>query len=203
MTGTPIAVFDLGMVLAEPVRLYESLAELLGVTPAQMADVYYIHRRPYDMGLPDRDYWTRTLAELGVERDLGALLPHLVEADVAGWSVLRPAAGDILRDLNGQGVPVIVLSNAPNAYVAAVQRLEWRHLARQWFFSAPLGLTKPDAAIYRHVERALDAEPGDLWFTDDRPENVAGARDRGWHAHQWRDDADTRAWLTDAGLLSS
>jgi putative hydrolase of the HAD superfamily len=201
MNTEPIAVFDLGLVLAEPAGLYEALADLLGVTPAQMSDVYYIHRRPYDMGLPDRDYWTRTLAELGIERDLAALLPDLVAADTAGWSELRPGAGAILEELNARGVPVIVLSNAPTSYVAVAQRLPWRHLARQWFFSAPLGLTKPDPAIYRHVEHALDARPDQLWFVDDRPENVAGAADRGWHAHQWKGDDDTRAWLTAAGLL--
>ncbi|MDR1808198.1 MAG: HAD-IA family hydrolase [Propionibacteriaceae bacterium] len=197
----PTTVFDLGHVLAEPANLYEPLADLLGVPAAQLQDVYYIHRHQYDMGLPDRDYWSRTVEELGVAVDLPALLDRLVAADVAGWSVIRPGAAGILEELGARGVPVAILSNAPCCFVQAFQHLPWRTLARQAFFSASLGLAKPDPAIYRHVEVALGADPRSLWFVDDRPENVAAAAERGWQAHQWRGDADTRAWLAGAGIL--
>jgi putative hydrolase of the HAD superfamily len=201
MTPQPIAVFDLGMVLAEPIGLYEGLAQLLGVSAQQLQDVYYIHRRIYDTGLPDRDYWTRTVAELGVTVDVAALLPQLVATDMASWSVIRPGAAAILEDLNQAGLPVVVLSNAPASFALRAPGLPWYGLAQQWFFSASLGLTKPDPGIYRHVEQALKCRPQQLWFVDDRPENVAGAIDCGWQAHLWKNDADTRAWLERAGLL--
>ena len=230
MTGQPIAVFDLGLVLVTPIGLFEGLAALLGVTPAQVAEVYSIHRRPYDTGLPDKDYWSRTLAELGPlpapdgdgasserpaglrrsahepsaappRRDLDALLPALVAADVAGWSTPQPEAVALLNDVKRCGVTTVVLSNAPLALAEAAPHLPWADPVDAWFFSALLGLTKPDPAIYAHVERALGVTPDQLWFVDDRPENVQAARDRGWSAHRWRDPEQARQWFVAGGLL--
>jgi putative hydrolase of the HAD superfamily len=196
-----VVLFDLGWVLAEPVDLTGPLAALLGVPEAELDAVYYTHRQPYDQGLPDRDYWVRTTAELGVTVDLEALLPTLVETDMSGWSTIRPGAEAILHDLRANGVRIAVLSNAPAAFAEAAESLPWRHLAERWYFSAPLGLTKPDPAIYRHVEQDLGRTGADLWFVDDRLENVLAAQDRGWHAHLWKSDADTRSWLEREGFL--
>jgi HAD superfamily hydrolase (TIGR01509 family) len=41
---------------------------------------------------------------------------------------------------------------------------------------------KPDAAIYARAEQLACVSPGDIFFVDDRPENVAGARAMGWDA---------------------
>ena len=50
------------------------------------------------------------------------------------------------------------------------------------FCSAELGMAKPDVEIYRHAARVLGVEPGECFFTDDRPENVDGALAAGLHA---------------------
>lgn len=50
------------------------------------------------------------------------------------------------------------------------------------FCSAELGMAKPDVAIYRHAAEVLGVEPAECFFTDDRPENVEGARAAGMHA---------------------
>jgi putative hydrolase of the HAD superfamily len=50
------------------------------------------------------------------------------------------------------------------------------------FSSAEIGLAKPDTAIYHHAAKVLGVEPGACFFTDDRPENVDGARAAGMHA---------------------
>ena len=50
------------------------------------------------------------------------------------------------------------------------------------FCSAELGMAKPDVAIYRHAAGVLGVAPGECFFTDDRPENVDGARAAGMHA---------------------
>jgi putative hydrolase of the HAD superfamily len=50
------------------------------------------------------------------------------------------------------------------------------------FCSAEIGVAKPDVAIYRHAAAVLGVEPGECFFTDDRPENVEGARAAGMHA---------------------
>lgn len=50
------------------------------------------------------------------------------------------------------------------------------------FCSAELGLAKPDTAIFRHAATVLGLTPEECFFTDDRPENVEGARAAGMHA---------------------
>jgi putative hydrolase of the HAD superfamily len=50
------------------------------------------------------------------------------------------------------------------------------------FCSAEIGVAKPDVAIYRHAASVLGVTPGECFFTDDRPENVEGARSAGMHA---------------------
>ncbi|MDR1388184.1 MAG: HAD family phosphatase [Propionibacteriaceae bacterium] len=194
-------VFDLGSVLADPAPLYPRLGQILGIDPARVAEAVWVHRRPYDQGLSDRDYWRRTLAELDLTVDLESLLPRLVAADIANWSVIRPAAEAVLVGLRRRGVPAVILSNAPLSFAQAADACAFRRLIDQAFYSAELGLAKPDPAIYHHVEAALDRPADQLWFIDDRPENVQAAAALGWRAHQWVDDADTAAWLTEAGFL--
>jgi putative hydrolase of the HAD superfamily len=54
--------------------------------------------------------------------------------------------------------------------------------------SAELGVAKPDPRAYAAAHRVVEAGVGrevarrEVWFTDDREENVAAARDFGWDA---------------------
>jgi putative hydrolase of the HAD superfamily len=67
------------------------------------------------------------------------------------------------------------------------------------FLSTELGLHKPDPAIFRHVTAELGCKPAEAVFTDDKQENVDGARAAGLHAIQFRDLASFSAEL--AALL--
>lgn len=61
------------------------------------------------------------------------------------------------------------------------------------------GLAKPEAALYARLEARAGLPPDALCFVDDRAENVAAARERGWHAHRFRDAATLEAWLWGSG----
>ena len=50
------------------------------------------------------------------------------------------------------------------------------------FCSAEIGVAKPDLAIFTHAATVLGVAPEECFFTDDRVENVAGARAAGMHA---------------------
>ena len=41
---------------------------------------------------------------------------------------------------------------------------------------------KPDAGIYAHAEKLAGVDPREIYFTDDREDNVQAALDRGWQA---------------------
>ncbi len=202
---TRVAIFDLGMVLATPVGIYEGLAQLLGTTPeAVLKGFWGPHRHAYDEGSSDRDFWEAALPliEGAQVTDLDAMLPDLVAADTNGWRNIRPGAREILAELNALGVPVHVLSNAPRHFADSAATFDWGDLVDTFFFSGPLGVAKPDPAIYAAVEDSLGLPADTLWFIDDKQENVTAATSRGWHAHLWIDDDDTRAWLAAQGFLA-
>jgi HAD superfamily hydrolase (TIGR01509 family) len=46
-------------------------------------------------------------------------------------------------------------------------------------FSSEVGLTKPDPEIYRHTLRALETDPSDAIFVDDRVANIEAAEEIG------------------------
>jgi HAD superfamily hydrolase (TIGR01509 family) len=69
--------------------------------------------------------------------------------------------------------------------------LHWAHLSREYGLhrighgalpSFVAGFAKPDAEIYAQAERRFDLDPRSTLFIDDREENVAAARSRGWQA---------------------
>lgn len=197
-------MFDLGMVLSSPEGLTEGIGELLGVSPEVAgAGLWGPHRLAYDAGSSDLAYWEAVIDQIegASGRDLTALLPSLVAQDIASWQDIRPEASAILADLKGQGVPRVVLSNAPTAFADRSPQFSWSGLVDRFFFSGWLGVTKPSSGIYEHLEESLEVRGEELWFVDDVPANVDAARARGWNAHLWVDDADTRAWLTAEGLL--
>lgn len=79
-------------------------------------------------------------------------------------------------------VTVALLSNATDQLR---EHLEHHALVDAFdvvFSSAEIGLAKPDTAVYLHAARVLAVEPEECFFTDDRPENVEGARAAGMHA---------------------
>lgn len=199
-----VAIFDLGMVLSTPTGLFDRLATVLGTTPDVVERGFWgPHRHAYDEGTSDLEFWRTAIAQMdGVEvPDLEALLGTLVTTDTGGWQTIRDDAWSILSDLGERGTRVFVLSNAPRSFADTAPGFDWNHLVEHFFFSAHLGVAKPAAGIYSHVEQALGLDGDSLWFVDDKIVNVDAASARGWHAHLWVDDADTRAWLRTEGFL--
>jgi FMN phosphatase YigB (HAD superfamily) len=87
--------------------------------------------------------------------------------------------------------------------------LHWMHLAREYGLhrighgalpSFVAGSMKPAAPIYAEAERRFALEPARTLFIDDRHDNVAAARQRGWHGIVHEDYARTRAALARAGV---
>lgn len=194
-------VFDLGIVLTSPTHLFTAVAAELRVDPHDVEDHFWRHRHAYDSGSSDEDFWGATLPTIpGAPPLTPDLLARLVAADTAAWKTPRPTSRAILEHLAAHDVPTAVLSNAPNAFAAAAPGFDWYHLVDSWFFSGPLGIAKPDPEIYAVVTDTLGVEPSQVWFVDDKAENVATATDLGWNAHLWSGDDDTRAWLQAEGL---
>jgi FMN phosphatase YigB (HAD superfamily) len=87
--------------------------------------------------------------------------------------------------------------------------LHWMHLAREYGLhrighgalpSFVAGSMKPAAPIYAEAERRFALDPGRTLFIDDRHDNIAAARQRGWHGIVHQDYASTRTALARAGV---
>ncbi len=199
-----VVVFDLGMVLCSPNRLFEGLGDLLGTGPDAIEKAFWgDHRHSYDEGIDDVEFWRQAypLVEGAREVDLEQLVPELVAIDIAGWKTPRPGSRRIMERLKEEGVETAVLSNAPRSFADAAPTFDWYDLIGTWFFSGQLKVAKPDPGIYQKVEEGLGRTGDQLWFVDDKQVNIDAALARGWNAHLWVDDADTEAWLVREGFL--
>lgn len=198
MSGLDAVVFDFGIVLSSPPGLFDAHARALGVPASLIAQHYEEGRGLWDGGGPAEEYWGPFLERIGLT-PTDDLIAQSVATDLAQWLPLRDEAHRILRDCRAAGHRVVVLSNAPVEMAAAMEGADWRADVDDLFVSGPLRLMKPDPEFYRLVAERVGAR---LAFIDDRELNVAAARELGWEAHLWVDDADTRAWLTELGILS-
>ncbi|TDD66390.1 HAD family hydrolase, partial [Actinomadura rubrisoli] len=174
-------VVDYGQVVCRtpPEDAAARLPRALGADPDRFWAAYWEGRGPYDLGTVDAaGFWGELCGRLG--RTAGtALLDTLVGLDLEMWSHLDHGTIAILEELAARRVPLALLSNAPLEMARHIEQRPWAGMFRHRFFSADLRLAKPDPRIYRHVSQCLAAQPRDVVFVDDRPENVEGARAAG------------------------
>jgi len=109
----------------------------------------------------------------------------------------------LLRALRRKGVPVFSLTNF-GIGTFEIARREYPFLEEfdESFFSARLGVIKPDPVIYQIVEERSGLSGAQLLFTDDRPDNIAAAAARGWQVHRFERPSGWAAALVTAGLLT-
>lgn len=68
------------------------------------------------------------------------------------------------------------------------------------YFSASFGAAKPDPAVFTALCSRLGTRPAATFFTDDKPENAAGARAAGLVGHAFTGLSALCAALAEAGL---
>jgi len=88
---------------------------------------------------------------------------------------------EIVRALRTQ-TRVALLSNAHDCLRSDLRVLGLDGAFDEVICSAEVQLAKPNPAIYFHAAATLGKDPSDCFFTDDLPENVAGAREAGMDA---------------------
>jgi len=122
----------------------------------------------------------------GLLERCAALAPRPMsrEAAHASWVdmfELQPSMVDLARRLS-ERYRVYLLSN--------IGDLHWTHLSREYELhrighgalpSFMAGVMKPNDGIYVEAERRFSLTPDETVFIDDRAENIATARRRGWH----------------------
>ena len=194
-------VFDLGGVLASESSHLADAAALLNVEPDALRQAYWDGRLAYDSGASDLEYWSAVGAAAGVDVD-EEMAGRLAAQDSGLWVQLRPEAEQIVADVAAAGHPVWILTSSPSVMAEAIDASSWRPYLAGRVVSGLVGSVKPEPEIYRAVEELSGSEGSELAFIDDKQPNLDAAAERGWRTHLWRDDADTRAWLVELGVLA-
>lgn len=120
-------------------------------------------------------------------------------------SIPGPVEGthDVARRLAQAGLPLYCLTNFGAEFWTMFRPTEpLFELFADIVVSGDERTVKPDARIYEIAERRFGHDPRNLFFIDDKAENVAAARARGWQGHVFTDAAGLERDLVERGLLS-
>ncbi|HEY6239380.1 MAG TPA: HAD family phosphatase [Burkholderiales bacterium] len=123
-----------------------------------------------------------------------------------GWqSMLRGPISEsvsILAELRAQGVRLYALTNfSPETWPVARKRFDFLSWFEDAVVSGEHGVVKPDPRIFEIAVRRFRVDPPHTAFIDDVAENVASARERGFHALHFTGAPKLRADLRELGLL--
>jgi HAD superfamily hydrolase (TIGR01509 family) len=96
------------------------------------------------------------------------------------------------------GLVTALLSNTNAAHFAELAGGPAVRLLDHQILSYEIGLLKPDAAIYAHVEERTGVPAEAIGFFDDTAANVAAARARGWQAERIDPELPTAPQMLEA-----
>jgi putative hydrolase of the HAD superfamily len=180
----------------DPLGWSGSLEADLGVSPARLSSEFF---RPYwDDVICGRAGLYERLSPV-----LAAIAPHLTSRELTDYWFRRDSQLDdrLLAEL------ATIRATGVSLHLVTVQEHErarhlWEDVGLSQFFdamhySAELGVAKPDPAFFAAVEARVGLPPSDLFFIDDKEENVEGARARRWPAAVWTGDRTLSAVLDD------
>lgn len=111
---------------------------------------------------------------------------------------------DILRRLRQQGTPVFALSNfGIESFVFAETLYPELSEFDMRFISGHMGVTKPAQRIYEMLEAETGLSGAQLFFADDRQDNIDAAKNLGWQGHVFTSPENLELELISLGLLES
>ncbi len=185
MSKRPFFYFDMGNVLLmfSHERMAAQMAAVVGIEQQRAWDILF----GGDLGIRHEsgtitneqfyDEFCRAAGKTGVDR--AAL--DLAACDIFWLHVPMVA---IAGRLNAAGYRLGVLSNTNDAH--------WRYVTGRFSYlstmfhvramSYDIHVMKPDSRIYVEAARLAGVEPSEVFYTDDRPENIEGAIAAGFDA---------------------
>jgi putative hydrolase of the HAD superfamily len=176
--------FDLGNVLIhfDHPRAARQMAEVAGVSEEQAWEAVFADglSMRYEQGeLTTRQFYEAFCQRTGAAADFDAVVNAVSDIFEVNEPVLPIVAG-----LRAAGLRLGILSNTNEAH--------WDFVLRNYPFvdelfdvyalSFQLRSLKPQRRIYEEAARLSDAPAEVTFFTDDREENIEGARAAGFHA---------------------
>ncbi len=194
--------FDLGKVLLNFTheRGFAQIAEVSGAAEPNVRSLLV------DSGLSDR-YETGdvTTAEFHQQFcDATGTSPTIEELSTAWGNIfeLIPSTVTLATNLKSAGYSIGILSNTCEAHweYAANRFRILQSLFEPVITSYEARSMKPDAVIYQRAAEAAGVAAEELFFVDDRQENVDGATQQGWNARLFTGALQLAGDLEELGL---
>ena len=114
-----------------------------------------------------------------------------------------PHSVSLLRALRANGIPVLALTNfAVGSFAISEQKYSFLKEFDKRYISGAMMLSKPDPEIYRLLEEDTKIAVDEILFTDDRSDNIATAKKRGWQTHLFKHPQGWADRLVSEGLLT-
>ena len=194
--------FDLGNVLVtfDPRIVAARLAEEAACGLDQVLNTVFVSdlQRRYETGLVNDDQYASEINQmLGSQLPTAQVMTAISEMFQPNWPMI-----EILEEVRSAGVPMGILSNTCDAHWQWLMQQDWPML-HGWYehqiLSYRVGSMKPSRGIYEASEQACGLAGARIFFTDDRPENIAAAAHRGWATHRFEAPAallqSLKQWL--------
>lgn len=185
--------FDLGNVLAlfDHHIAARNLAGICGRSLAEVIDKLFVTdlQTRYETGLvTSQQYVDEINQTLNCRVSHESILEAISDMFQPNWPIIQA-----LELVQQAGIPIGILSNTCEAHWNWLMKEEWPML-RGWYkhivLSYEVHSMKPDAGIYVECERVCGCAGRNVFFTDDRADNIAAAASRGWATHQYLGIAD-------------
>lgn len=194
--------FDLGNVLLhfDHQRAARQMASVAGITPEEVWKTVFESdlQLRYEQGaISTREYYEHFCAATKTQPDYDALC-----LAAAAIFTLNCDTGPIVSALATAGYRLGILSNTCEVH--------WRYLHsghtqldrsfELYALSYKIGAIKPEPAIYLAAAKLAGVAPTEIFYCDDRSENVAGALSVGYDAVHYESPDQLHRALRDRGL---
>ena len=198
--GIRLVAFDLGGVMIE-VDESIPIATFAGMSGRSTDDVFAAiyapdKKRPIETGaITSLEHARRASSILGL--DVGE--QEFWRIHCTSHTPL-PAVGEIVTAVANH-TQITIASNLPERHWEwTLANLPYAHLFDPPALSFELGVMKPDVAYFERLLQLADVEPGEVFFTDDMPQNVAAAVAIGIRAFQFEGPEKLRSDLDRCGV---
>jgi FMN phosphatase YigB (HAD superfamily) len=201
MISPQAVVFDLGKVLVD--FDYAIAARTLAARSKLAHDQIngIINQTPlllrYETGLMSRkEFYDLFCASTGFGGDIEEF------ADAFGniFTPIEPMI-EVHRALRQAGLRTYVFSNTNDMAIAHIRKnFPFFSQFDGYVLSYEHGAMKPDPKIYEVVEKMSQCASGEIFYLDDRPENILAGQQRGWQVLLQESPEKTRAALKQLGF---
>ncbi|MBB34427.1 MAG: HAD family hydrolase [Hirschia sp.] len=197
-----IALFDLGNVVVdwEPARLYRQLMDADSAARFCEEVCTMEWHNAHDRGVSMVD---NALPLIEKHPDKAELIRAWSSRWLDMFHGYVDGVPELITALGQRKIPLYALTNFPGE--------KWAETADAFpvlndfadvVISSEVRMAKPDRAIYAlTLERMGNPEPGEVFFTDDRQDNIDVASSVGMITHRFVTAAGLKAALTEHGLL--